>query len=95
MHRAVSKITFDVLNAQQHCRLKAYVRLHNEEGTKCDFEKLVSEGRQERRAKAVRKIRRQYGEDGVETGISLSTAVLRKGTPAPLQADGRSSSRQV
>jgi hypothetical protein len=46
-----------------------------------DFERLVSEGRQELRTKAVTKIRRQHGEDDVETGISLSTAVLRKATP--------------
>ena len=37
----MSKITFDVLNAQQHCLLKAYFRI------KSDFEKLVSEDRQE------------------------------------------------
>ena len=46
-----------------------------------DFERLVSEGRQELRAKAVTTIRRQYGDRGSETGTFLSTAVLRKGTP--------------
>ena len=36
-----SKITYEVLDAQQHCQLKAYFCLHGEEGTKSDFEKLL------------------------------------------------------
>jgi predicted RecB family nuclease len=77
----ISKITVDILDAQQHCPLKAYFRLHGEEGTKSDLEKLLSEAREEWRAKAIGKIRRQYAEQEVDTDISLSRAVLRKGTP--------------
>src|SRR6266404_3651882 len=76
-----SKITHDVLDAQQHCRLKAYFRLCGEEGTRSDFEKLLFDARQELRTKAIGKIRWQYAEGEVETDIPLSRAVLRKGIP--------------
>jgi hypothetical protein len=48
-----SKITNEILDAQQHCRLKAYVRLCGEEGTKADFETLLIHTRQELRVKAI------------------------------------------
>lgn len=51
-----SKITHDVLDAQQYCRLKAYFRLCGEEGTKSDFEKLLFDARQGLRANAFGKI---------------------------------------
>jgi predicted RecB family nuclease len=76
-----SKITYDVLEAQQYCRLKAHRRLRGDIGTKSDFEKIVLDTHQEIRAKAVTKIRRQHGEDELETGVQLSVAVLRRGTP--------------
>ena len=76
-----SKITHDVLDAQQHCRLKGYFRLCEEEGAKSDFEKLLFDARQELRTKAIGKIRRQYAEGEVEMDIPLSRAVLRKGIP--------------
>jgi predicted RecB family nuclease len=73
------KITHDVLDAQQYCRLKAHFRLRGEEGTKSDVEKLMFDARQDLRTKAIAKIRRQYAEGEVETDISLSRAVLRRG----------------
>jgi predicted RecB family nuclease len=81
-----SKITHEVLDAQQHCRLKAYFRLRGEEGTKSDFERLRLDARHELRAKATAKVRRQFGRDEVETDIPLSRAVLRKGIPFILYA---------
>ena len=76
-----AKITHDVLDAQQYCRLKAYFRLCGEEGTKSDLEKLLFDARQELRTKAIGKIRRHYAEEEVDADISLSRSVLRKGTP--------------
>src|SRR4051812_19057820 len=37
----VPKITYDVLDAQQYCRLKGYFRVREEENAKSDFEKLL------------------------------------------------------
>jgi zinc-finger of transposase IS204/IS1001/IS1096/IS1165 len=62
-------ITKDVLDAQQHCRLKAYFRLCREEGTKSEFETLLFDTRQELRVKAIRKIRRQCAEGDLATDI--------------------------
>jgi hypothetical protein len=58
-----------VLDAQQHCRLKAYFRLCREEGTKSEFETLLFDTRQELRVKAIRKIRRQCAEGDLATDI--------------------------
>jgi predicted RecB family nuclease len=77
----VSKITHDVLDAQQHCGLKAYFRLCSEEGSKSDFETLALDARQEVRVKAIEKIRRQHAGGEVETDIVLSLAALRRGAP--------------
>jgi predicted RecB family nuclease len=76
-----SKITNDILDAQQHCRLKAHFRLCSEESTKSDFETLLIDARQELRVKAIGKIRRQYAEGELAMDIALSRAVLRKGIP--------------
>jgi predicted RecB family nuclease len=77
----VSKITLDVLDAQQHCRLKAYYRLRDEEGIKSDFEQVLLDVRQDLRTKAIAKIRRQYAEGEVATEICVSRSTLRKGIP--------------
>ena len=37
------RITDDVINALQHCRLKAYFQLHGEAGAQCGYEKLLIE----------------------------------------------------
>jgi hypothetical protein len=68
-----SKITYDVLEAQQYCRLKAHRRLRGDIGTKSDFEKIVLDTHQEIRAKAVTKIRRQHGEDELERAFNCQS----------------------
>jgi predicted RecB family nuclease len=76
-----SKITNDVLDAQQHCRLKAHFRLCSETGTKSDFETLLVDARQKLRVKAIGRIRQQYTEGDLATDVALSRSVLRKGLP--------------
>jgi hypothetical protein len=76
-----AKITYDVIDAQQHCRLKAYLRLCGEAGTRSDLEQLTCDVRQELRLQAIAKIRRQYREDEIATDILLSVPNLRKGVP--------------
>lgn len=76
-----SKITRVVLDAQVHCRLKAYFRLCGEEGIKSDIETLLLDARQEVRAKAIGKIRGHYADGEVDMDIPLSRAALGKGAP--------------
>src|SRR5713101_4702387 len=82
----VSKITDDVINALQHCRLKAYFRLRGEEGAQCGYEKLLIEQRANAQRKAIEKIRREYRETEVATDLNLSVANLRKGVAFILSA---------
>ena len=73
------KITYDVLDAHQHCRRKAYFRLSGE--VESEFETLAFEARQELRPRIIAKIQQQFGKSNVETDLSLSVSVLRKGIP--------------
>jgi hypothetical protein len=80
------RITDDVINALQHCRLKAYFRLRDEEGIQSGYEKLLIEQRANAQRKAIEKIRREYREAEVATDLNLSVANLRKGTAFILSA---------
>jgi predicted RecB family nuclease len=77
----VCKITDDVINALQHCRMKAYLRLHGEAGVPCGYEKLLIEQRANVQRKAIAKIRREYNESEIAIASSLSLVDLRKGAP--------------
>ena len=62
------RITDDVINALQHCRLKAYFRLRGEGGALCGYEKLLIEQRANARRNAIEKIQREYSETEVAVG---------------------------
>jgi predicted RecB family nuclease len=83
----ISKITQHVLDAQQHCRLKAYFRLCGEAGVKSEFEKLEFDAQRAQHVRALAKIRRRCDEEEIKGDIDLSLAALRKGIPFIL--DGR------
>jgi hypothetical protein len=74
-----SKIIGDVIDALQHCRLKAYFLLRGEQGTQSGYEKLQIERRGNMRPKAIEKIRRDYSAPQLATDVNLSVAELRKG----------------
>src|SRR5258708_3304495 len=80
------RITDDVINALQHCRLKAYFQLRGEEGAQCGYEKLLIGQRANAQRKAIEKIRREYTETEVATDLNLSVANLRKGVAFILSA---------
>lgn len=74
-----SKITGEVIDALQHCRLKGYFQLHGEQGIQSGYEKLLIEQRANLQPKAIEKIRRDYRETELVTNLSLSVSDLRKG----------------
>ena len=82
----VCRITDDIINALQHCRLKAYFQLHGEAGSPCGYEKLVIEQRANVQRKAIEKIQRQYSKTELATDLDVSVANLRKRTPFILGA---------
>jgi hypothetical protein len=73
------RITDDVVNALQHCRLKAFFQLRGEAGAQCGYEKLLVEQRANAQRNAIEKIRREYSKAEVATDLKLSVANLRKG----------------
>lgn len=81
-----SKITGDVIDALQHCRLKAYYQLHGEQGTKSGYEKLLIEQRANQEPRIIEKIQREYREAEIATNLDLSAASLGKGASFVLGA---------
>ena len=73
------RITDDVINALQHCRLKAFFQLRGEAGAQCGYEKLLIEQRADAQRNAIEKIRREYSKAELATDLDLSVANLRKG----------------
>jgi predicted RecB family nuclease len=86
-----STITNEVLEALQHCRLKAYFLLHGEERARSDYEELLLAERAELRPKAMAKIERDYGAAEMAADLDVSIDNLRRGIPfilnAPLHDD--------
>jgi hypothetical protein len=81
-----SRITDDVIDALQYCRLKAYLVLRGEEGVQSAYEKLLIEQRTSLQPKAIEKIRREYRDTEVASDLNLSVANLRKGAALILSA---------
>jgi predicted RecB family nuclease len=80
------KIADDVIDALQHCRLKAFYKLGGEVGSRSGYESLLIEQRANAQRKAIEKIRRDYSEPDVAPDLDLSVANLRKGTALILGA---------
>jgi predicted RecB family nuclease len=74
-----TRITDDVIEALQYCRLKAYFLLRGEQGVRSDYEKLLIEQRANLKREVIEKIRREYREREVATELNLSVAHLRQG----------------
>lgn len=81
-----SKITGDIIDALQHCRLKAHFLLCGEQGIQSGYEKLQIEQRVDLRHKTIEKIRHNYSKTELVTGLNLSVAELRKGAALVLGA---------
>ncbi|MCP1849723.1 MULTISPECIES: TM0106 family RecB-like putative nuclease [unclassified Bradyrhizobium] len=82
-----SKITGEVIDALQHCRLKAYFQLHGEQGTQSGYEKLLIEQRANLEPKTTEKIRREYSQ--AETSIDLNLSAESLGKKASLVLGAR------
>jgi predicted RecB family nuclease len=74
-----TKITSDVLESYLHCKLKGYLKLAGQQGTKCDFEAMLTELRAEVRLKAIDTIIARHPGDQVARNIPLTTAGLKRG----------------
>jgi predicted RecB family nuclease len=81
-----TRITSDVLESYLHCKFKGYLKAAGQQGTKCDYEVLHAELRDDVRRKAIDKILNRYSDEQVSRGITLTTAALRGGSEFILDA---------
>jgi predicted RecB family nuclease len=77
---SAKKITSEVLEAFLHCKLKAHLKEAGEQGTRTDYEALLSR-RDDLKQAAIQKILAAHGEDQVARSITLTADELKS---APL-----------
>jgi len=73
-----TKITSDVLESYMHCKFKGYLKLAGQQGTKCDFEAMLTELRAEVILKATDTIIASYPGEQVARNFPLTTAGLKR-----------------
>lgn len=73
------KITSDVLESYLHCKFKGHLKLAGQEGSKCDFEAMLMELRDEVRFKAIDAIIARHPGNQVARNILLTTGDLQRG----------------
>jgi predicted RecB family nuclease len=81
-----TKITRDVLESYLHCKVKGHLKLASQQGTKCDYEVLLAKLRDEARQQAIDKILESHPEEQVARGITVTIAVLERGSQFILDA---------
>jgi predicted RecB family nuclease len=75
-----TKITSDVLESYLHCRFKGHLKLARQQGTKCDFEAMLTELRAEVRLKAIDAIVTRHPGDQVARNVPITIAALKRGS---------------
>jgi predicted RecB family nuclease len=81
-----AKITRDVIESHLHCKFKAHLKLASEQGSSCDYERLLATFRDEVRLKAVEKILARHRDGEVSRNVPLTAATLREGPSFVLDA---------
>jgi predicted RecB family nuclease len=74
-----TKISSDVLEGYLRCKFKGHLKLAGRQGTKCEFEAMLTGLRAEVRLKAIEAIIARHPGDQVARDVPLTTAVLRRG----------------
>jgi predicted RecB family nuclease len=74
-----AKITNDVLESYLHCKFKGHLKLAGEQGTKGDFEAMLTELRAGVRLKAIEAILARHPGHRVARNIGLTTDNLKRG----------------
>ena len=81
-----AKITKDVLESYLNCTYKGHLKLTGQQGTKCDYETLLTTMRAEVRLAAIDKILPSYPGEEVPRNIPLTTSALKQGASFLLDA---------
>ena len=81
-----AKITKDILESYLHCKYKGYLKLTGQQGTKCDYETLLTEMRAKVRLAAIDKILARHPGEEIPRNIPLTTTALKQGASFILDA---------
>ena len=81
-----AKITRDVLESYLNCKFKGHLKLTGQQGTKSDYETLLSEMRAKVKLAAIDKILARNPEEEIPRNIPLTTSVLKQGASFLLDA---------
>src|SRR3954454_12716640 len=81
-----AKITREVLESYLSCKYKGYLKLTGQQGTKSDYETLLTEMRSEVRLAAIDKILASHPDEEVPRSIPLTTSALKEGSSFILDA---------
>jgi predicted RecB family nuclease len=73
------KITRDILESHLSCKVKSFLRLAGQQGTRSDYETVSTELRGRVRLQAIDKILAQHREDDVERNAPVTPSVLKRG----------------
>jgi predicted RecB family nuclease len=74
-----TKITNDVVESFLNCKVKAYLKLNDHQGTKSDYEEFLLQNRRQVREQAIIKMVGKSPEDDIKTGVPLTASLLRTG----------------
>jgi predicted RecB family nuclease len=81
-----TKITRDVLESYLRCQTKAHLKLAGQQGTKSDYEGLLTESREQVRLAAIETILTRHDPNVVVRNIPLTAAALKEGPSFVLDA---------
>src|SRR5580704_10299170 len=81
-----AKITRDVLESYLNCKYKGHLKLTGQQGTKSEYETLLTEMRAEVRLAAIDMILARHPGEEIPRNIPLTTSVLKQGASFILDA---------
>src|ERR1051325_11013857 len=81
-----AKITRDILESYLHCKYKGHLKLTGQQGTKCDYETLLTEMRADVRLAAIDKILALHPGEEIPRNVPLTTSALQQGASFILDA---------
>jgi predicted RecB family nuclease len=74
-----TRITSDVVESYLNCRLKAYLKLKGQQGTRSDYEEFLLQTRRDVRQQAISKLVGKVSNDDINKDIPLTASTLGVG----------------
>ena len=76
----------EVWEANLHCRTKAYLLLHGQHGTRCDYETMCRQSQADVKRAVSDKLLAEHGPQEVLVNVTLTRSVLAQARPLILDA---------